>query len=76
MATFHELTVVETTPQGRDGVCLSMAVPPELADTFAFQPGQYLTLKAEIDGEDVRRPYSICSKPGENTVQVGVKRVD
>ena len=76
MSDFHELTVTNVTREGRDGVCLTLAVPENLAGDFAFQPGQYLTLRAVVSGEDLRRPYSICSAPGSGRVQVGVKRVE
>ena len=75
MAQFHSLTLSEIEPQGRDGACLSLTIPPDLRETFAFQPGQYLTLRADVDGADLRRPYSICCPPGGDVVQVGVKRV-
>ena len=76
MTQFHDLTLVDTCPEGRDGVCLSFAVPDSLRDDFAFTPGQYLTLRSKIGGEDIRRPYSICSVPGGTVLQVGVKRVE
>lgn len=75
MADFHELDIAAVSREGRDGVCLTFAVPPALADRFAFRPGQYLTLRADVGGEDLRRPYSICSMPGMGFVQVGVKRI-
>jgi len=76
MAEFHELDIAAVTPEGRDGVCLTLTVPAELERAFAFEPGQYLTLRADVAGEDLRRPYSICSVPGNGAVQVGVKRID
>ena len=45
----------------RDAIAVTFDVPPELKDTFAYRQGQYLTLRTTIDGEDVRRSYSICS---------------
>lgn len=59
-ARFHELTVsgVERLTEG--AVALSFAVPDALATEFAFEPGQHLTLRATVDGEDIRRSYSIC----------------
>ena len=75
MTDFHSLTIADVTPQGRDAVCLTFDVPADLAQTFAFTPGQYLTLRAEIDGQDLRRPYSICSAPGA-PLAVGVRKVE
>ena len=50
-------------------------MPPDLAETFAFRAGQHLTLKADIDGEDVRRNYSLCTAPHEGALTVTVKRI-
>lgn len=74
MSAFHRLTVSDISPEGLDGLCLTFDVPPDLRDAFVFQPGQYLTLRAEIGGEDLRRPYSICSAPGA-PLQVGIRQV-
>jgi ring-1,2-phenylacetyl-CoA epoxidase subunit PaaE len=75
MSRFHVLTIAEIDRQTPEAVTLGFAVPAEQRDTFAFRPGQYLTLAAEIDGEEIRRSYSICSMPGEPLVRVGVKKV-
>ena len=58
---FHELTVARVSPEAAGAVAITFAVPDELQDSFAFQPGQFLTLRTTIDGQDVRRNYSICS---------------
>ena len=50
-------------------------VPEELRETFAFRPGQHLTLKAEIGGEEVRRNYSLCVAPQDEQVKVAVKQI-
>ena len=54
---------------------LTFAVPPPLAKDYTFAPGQYLTLRATIEGEDLRRSYSLCSGPGE-VLRVVVKQVE
>jgi ring-1,2-phenylacetyl-CoA epoxidase subunit PaaE len=72
---FHELTIAEIDRQTPDAVALAFNVPADLREAFAFHPGQYLTLAAEIDGEEIRRSYSICSTPGDPLVRVGVKKV-
>ncbi|MEM7268493.1 MAG: 2Fe-2S iron-sulfur cluster-binding protein [Pseudomonadota bacterium] len=73
---FHELTLADVRPETSDAVALSFAIPEELKDDYAFTPGQYLTLRADIGGEDVRRSYSICSPLGSETLDVGVKRIE
>jgi len=59
-AVFHELRITDIERLTDQAVAVSLAVPPELREEFDFEPGQHLTLRAEIDGEDVRRSYSIC----------------
>jgi ring-1,2-phenylacetyl-CoA epoxidase subunit PaaE len=71
---FHRLTVSEVHPEGDDALVLSFEVPPALAQTFHFEPGQYLTLRHPAHAEDLRRSYSICAAAGE-TLRVGVRRV-
>jgi len=73
---FHSLHVKDLRRETADAVSLSFDIPPALADAFRFSPGQYLTLRATIGGEDVRRSYSICSGPDEPDLRVAVKRVD
>jgi len=75
MSEFHPLTIRNIRKTTADAVCLTFAVPDELTDTFRYIQGQYLTLQAEIDGEDVRRAYSICSAVGEPQLQVGIRKV-
>ena len=50
-------------------------MPEELRETFRFKPGQHLTLKAEIGGEEVRRNYSLCVAPQDGELKVTVKRI-
>lgn len=74
-ASFHDLKVASVTRQTPEAVAVSFALPDELRGRFAFRPGQYLTLAAEIDGKEMRRSYSICSSPDEAVLTVGVKKV-
>lgn len=73
---FHELSLADVRPETADAVALSFDIPTDLKDEYAFTPGQYLTLRARIEGEDVRRSYSICSPLGAKTLDVGVKRIE
>ncbi|MEM9603880.1 MAG: 1,2-phenylacetyl-CoA epoxidase subunit PaaE [Pseudomonadota bacterium] len=75
MSGFHTLTVDKVQRETPDAVCVSLVVPDALRNTFAFQPGQYITLRAVLEGEDVRRPYSICSTPADRLLSVGIKAV-
>ncbi|HPL80747.1 MAG TPA: phenylacetic acid degradation protein, partial [Burkholderiaceae bacterium] len=56
---FHELRVARVNPEAAGSVAITLAIPEDLREAFAFQPGQFLTLRAQIDGQDVRRNYSI-----------------
>ena len=73
--SFHALTVAEIRRETRDAVSIRFDVPDALAPHFTFKAGQYLTLRAEIGGEDVRRNYSICAAPAEGVLMVAVKAV-
>lgn len=57
---FHPLAIREIRRETSDAVSLAFAVPPELRDTYRFTQGQHLTLRAAIDGQEVRRSYSVC----------------
>lgn len=73
---FNRLVVRDVKRETGDAVSIAFDVPPALAADYAFAPGQYLTLRATIGGEDVRRSYSICSGPDEGELRVAVKQVD
>ncbi|WP_244649046.1 FAD-binding oxidoreductase [Neoaquamicrobium sediminum] len=72
---FHDLKVAAIARETPEAVAVAFEIPDALRETFAFRPGQYLTLATDIDGQEARRSYSICSAPGEPTLRVGVKRV-
>ena len=74
VSKFHPLTVTRVEHETRDAIAVTFAVPPAAAAAFRHQPGQHLTLRAIIDGEDVRRSYSICSGSTEETLRVAIKR--
>jgi len=74
-ASFHRLEVAEMIPETPEAKSIRFEVPPELAETFRFRPGQHLTLKAEIGGEEVRRNYSLCVAPRDGALKVTVKRI-
>ncbi|GAB3585395.1 1,2-phenylacetyl-CoA epoxidase subunit PaaE [Calidifontibacter terrae] len=77
---FHDLRVVDVQRLTPTSVAVTFAVPPELAADFAFTPGQHLTLRATIDGQDARRSYSICITRSEalrrGAIRVGSSKVD
>ena len=72
---FHKLKVKEVKTETPDCVSIAFAVPENLKNEFVFEQGQNITIKKEIDGEEIRRSYSICSAPYENELRVAVKKV-
>lgn len=58
---FHDLRIARVSPEAAGSVAIAFQVPESLLERFDFAPGQYLTLRSQIDGADVRRSYSICS---------------
>lgn len=73
---FNRLVIADVRRETQDAVSLAFTVPPELATDYRFSPGQYLTLRSTIEGEDVRRSYSICSGPDDGELRIAVKRVE
>jgi ring-1,2-phenylacetyl-CoA epoxidase subunit PaaE len=74
--TFYPLQVKEICRETSDCVSVAFEVPPQYSDVFAFKQGQYLTLRTDIEGEEVRRSYSICSAPDDNELRVAIKQVE
>lgn len=72
---FHALTVGEVRRETPDAVSVALVVPEALREAFRYRPGQYLTLRAVIDGDEVRRTYSICAGPGDKDLRIAIKRV-
>src|ERR1700744_1864406 len=73
---FHRLAVNDLRRESVDAVSLTFAIPNELADDYSLAPGQYLTLRTTMDGEEIRRSYSICSGPDDGELRIAVKKVD
>ncbi|MCH7668991.1 MAG: 2Fe-2S iron-sulfur cluster binding domain-containing protein [Acidobacteria bacterium] len=75
-AEFHTLQVASVEPLTDESVLLTFTVPDNLKSAYAFVAGQHLILRADIDGVDVRRSYSICTSAGSGELQVAVKRLE
>ena len=73
---FHRLAVNDLRRETADAVSMTFAIPQDLAGDYSFSPGQYLTLRTTMDGEEVRRSYSICSGPDDGELRIAVKKVD
>ncbi|MDJ0338005.1 1,2-phenylacetyl-CoA epoxidase subunit PaaE [Cryobacterium sp. PH31-O1] len=73
-ARFHTLTVGEVRPLTADSVEVTFIVPPKLQGAFDYLPGQHLALRATIDGQELRRSYSICRPATPGSISVAIKR--
>lgn len=72
---FHPLPIREIRRETPDAVSIAFDVPADLSEAYRFEQGQYLTLRAEVDGEDIRRSYSICAGEDDGELRVAVKEV-
>ena len=72
---FHPLRVTEVSSLTDEAVAVTFDVPDETAGLYRYLPGQHVTIRALIDGEDVRRSYSICSNANGGKLRVGIKRL-
>ncbi len=76
---FHELTVKRVSPEAAGSVAVTFDIPRPLRETFRFEPGQYLTLRTRLDGQELRRNYSICSPRSrlerQGELEVGIRPV-
>ncbi len=75
MATFHTIKVKDIYKETDDCSVITFDVPSEISSAFKFRQGQHLTLKADIDGKDTRRSYSLCSSPSDGEWKVAVKQI-
>src|SRR5690606_8108210 len=75
MSKFFKLRIAETRKETEDCISVRFDVPEELSEIFEYKQGQYLTLRAEIRGEEVRRSYSLCSSPLDNEWRVAIKKL-
>lgn len=75
-AHFHKLRVSDITRETDDTISVAFEIPEELSDNYNFLPGQYLTLETTVNGEDLRRSYSLCSSPADGELRVAIKTVE
>lgn len=75
MAKFEQVKISDIYKETKDCSVVSFEIPDDLREAFKYTHGQHLTLRAIIDGVEVRRSYSLCSSPTENIWQVAVKKI-
>lgn len=73
---FYTLQIKSIRQETNDCVSILFDVPSHLREIFAYTQGQHLTIKAEINGQEVRRNYSLCSSPLEGEWRIAVKKTD
>lgn len=76
MSTFHKLSIKNIIQETANAVSVVFDIPERLKTNFSFKAGQYITLKKEINGQEVRRAYSICSSPKSEELKVAIKAVE
>ncbi|RLD27332.1 MAG: phenylacetic acid degradation protein [Bacteroidetes bacterium] len=76
MAEFHKIKVAKVYKETNDAVVIEFEIPVNLQKIFTFKQGQYLTLKSNINGDTIRRSYSLCSSPLDNEWKVAVKKIE
>lgn len=76
MSTFHKLSIKNITKETANAVSVVFDIPENLKSNFQFTAGQYVTLKTILNGEDIRRAYSICSAPKSGELKVAIKAVE
>src|SRR2546423_13606800 len=76
MIHFHSLRIIKIRKETDDCVSITFEVPEELKDTFKFKQGQSLTIRRQMNGQEIRRTYSICSSPFDDSLRVAVKKVE
>jgi ring-1,2-phenylacetyl-CoA epoxidase subunit PaaE len=74
-AGFHRLKIAEVRRETPDAVSIRFEISDELKEAFAFKAGQHLTLRTDLNGEDLRRNYSVCAAPHENEIRIAVKQM-
>ncbi len=75
MSQFHKLTIKDIHKETNKAVTISFNVPQGLKEIFVFKAGQYITLKTSVNGNEVRRDYSLCSSPKSGELKVAVKEI-
>ena len=75
MSTFYKLAIKEITRETPSAISLTFNVPLEFQDFYKFVAGQYVNLKITLDGQEIRRAYSICSAPNSGELRIAIKAV-
>ena len=75
MSTFYKLNIKEVTQETANAISVAFSIPAELKPYYKFIAGQYVNLKLTLNGEEIRRAYSICSSPNNDELRIAIKSV-
>jgi ring-1,2-phenylacetyl-CoA epoxidase subunit PaaE len=75
MSSFYKLNIKEVRRETSDSVSVLFTIPAELKPNYKFKAGQYINLKLTLDGNEIRRAYSICSSPESDELRIAIKAV-
>ncbi|CAH8282801.1 ring-1,2-phenylacetyl-CoA epoxidase subunit PaaE [Mariniflexile fucanivorans] len=75
MPTFHKLSIKNIKKEANNAISIAFNVPDNLKSTFSFKAGQYVTLKANLNGKELRRDYSLCESPKSGELKIAIKAV-
>ena len=76
MSESHALKIAAADKLTPNAIALTFDIPENLKETYSFKAGQYITLKHELDGKELRRAYSISSPPSSGKLTVGIKKME
>jgi ring-1,2-phenylacetyl-CoA epoxidase subunit PaaE len=72
---FRTLKIEDIRQETADCISVAFAIPPAFREEFRYRQGQNITLRVKLDGEEIRRSYSICSSPLEDELRIAIKKV-
>ena len=75
MSSFYKLQIKEVKKETSNAISVVFTIPPELKAAYHFSAGQYVNLKLTLDGQEIRRAYSICSSPNSGELRISIKSV-
>ncbi len=75
MSSFYKLQIKEVKHETPNAISIAFTIPAELKSAYQFIAGQYVNLKLTLDGEEIRRAYSVCSSPNSGELRIAIKSV-
>ena len=75
MSNFYKLNIAEIRRETASAISILFTVPAALKENYTFKAGQYINLKLTLDGQEIRRAYSLCSSPESGELRIAVKAV-